>query len=59
MFDMEKFTTIGEPRDLAKIFESTEMAKWRDFRRSEDSRYCALVLPHVLLRALRGRDQPC
>jgi type VI secretion system protein ImpC len=54
MFDMESFTTLGEPRDLAKIFDSTEMAKWRDFRRSEDSRYCSLVLPRVLLRLPYG-----
>jgi type VI secretion system protein ImpC len=54
MFDMQSFTTIGEPRDLAKIFESTEMTKWRDFRKSEDSRYCALVLPRILLRLPYG-----
>jgi type VI secretion system protein ImpC len=30
------------------------MAKWRDFRRSEDSRYCSLVLPRVLLRLPYG-----
>ena len=54
MFDMQSFTTIGEPRDLAKVFESTEMIKWRDFRKSEDSRYCALALPRILLRLPYG-----
>lgn len=54
MFDMQSFTTIGEPRDLAKVFESTEMTKWRDFRKSEDSRYCALTLPRILLRLPYG-----
>lgn len=54
MFDMQSFTTIGEPRDLAKVFESTEMTKWRDFRKSEDSRYCSLVLPRILLRLPYG-----
>jgi type VI secretion system protein ImpC len=54
MFDMESFTTISEPRDLAKVFESTEMTKWRDFRKREDSRYCALVLPRILLRLPYG-----
>jgi type VI secretion system protein ImpC len=54
MFDMTSFTTIGEPRDIAKVFESTEMVKWRDFRKSEDSRYAALVLPRVLLRLPYG-----
>jgi type VI secretion system protein ImpC len=54
MFDMTSFNTIGEPRDMAKIMESSEMIKWRDFRKSEDSRYCALVLPRVLMRLPYG-----
>lgn len=56
MFDMNSFSHIGEPRDLAKIFESTEMIKWRSFRDSEDSRYVALVLPRVLMRLPYGPD---
>ncbi|HEX4955279.1 MAG TPA: type VI secretion system contractile sheath large subunit [Thermoanaerobaculia bacterium] len=54
LFDMESFTELGNPRDLAKIFESTELIKWRSFQASEDSRYVALVLPHVLLRLPYG-----
>lgn len=54
MFDMESFTKLGEPRDLAKIFESTEMIKWRSFRNSEDSRYVALAMPHILMRLPYG-----
>ncbi|MBQ7673396.1 MAG: type VI secretion system contractile sheath large subunit [Alphaproteobacteria bacterium] len=56
MFDMNSFTHLGEPRDLAKIFESTEMIKWRSFRDTEDSRYAALVLPRVLMRLPYGPD---
>ncbi|GHT92366.1 hypothetical protein FACS1894122_06100 [Alphaproteobacteria bacterium] len=56
MFDMNAFSHLGEPRDLAKIFESTEMVKWRSFRDSEDSRYIALVLPRVLMRLPYGPD---
>ncbi|MFD2264257.1 type VI secretion system contractile sheath large subunit [Lacibacterium aquatile] len=56
MFDMLQFTDLGVPRDLAKIFESTEMIKWRSFRNSEDSRYVALTLPHTLLRLPYGPD---
>lgn len=56
MFDMESLTDIGVPRDLAKIFETAEMIKWRSFRNSEDSRYVALVLPHMLLRLPYGPD---
>lgn len=56
MFDMDSFSHLAEPRDLAKVFESTEMIKWRSFRDSEDSRYTALVLPRVLMRLPYGPD---
>ncbi|MEO0034440.1 MAG: hypothetical protein RLZZ501_463 [Pseudomonadota bacterium] len=56
LFDMDSFTDLGLPRDLAKIFESVELIKWRSFRASEDSRYVALVLPRVLLRLPYGPD---
>ncbi|MEQ9490612.1 MAG: type VI secretion system contractile sheath large subunit [Alphaproteobacteria bacterium] len=54
LFDMDSFTELGVPRDLAKIFESAELIKWRSFRDSEDSRYVALTLPHILLRLPYG-----
>jgi len=54
LFDMDSFTELGKPRDLAKVFESTELVKWRSFRDSEDSRYVSLVLPHTLLRLPYG-----
>jgi type VI secretion system protein ImpC len=56
MFDMDTFEALGNPRDLAKAFESTELVPWRSFRDSEDSRYVALCLPHFLLRQPYGRD---
>ncbi|MDR1236408.1 MAG: type VI secretion system contractile sheath large subunit [Holosporaceae bacterium] len=56
MFDMESFSHLAAPRDLAKIFESTEMIKWRSFRDTEDSRYVALVMPRVLMRLPYGPD---
>ncbi len=56
LFDMDSFTDLGKPRDLAKVFESTELVKWRSFRETEDSRYVALVLPHILLRLPYGPD---
>ncbi len=54
LFDLEGFGDLGNPRDLAKIFESSELIKWRSFRESEDSRYVALTLPHVLMRLPYG-----
>ncbi|OQW92169.1 MAG: EvpB family type VI secretion protein [Thiotrichaceae bacterium IS1] len=56
LFDMDSFTELGNPRDLAKLFESTELIKWKSFRESENSRYVALTLPHILLRYPYGPD---
>lgn len=56
LFDMDSFAHLSEPRDLAKIFDSTEMIKWNSFRNSEDSRYVALTLPRVLMRLPYGPD---
>ena len=56
LFDMDSFTDLGKPRDLVKIFESTLAAKWRSFRQSEDSRYVALTMPHILMRLPYGKD---
>ncbi|HEX7174315.1 MAG TPA: type VI secretion system contractile sheath large subunit [Pyrinomonadaceae bacterium] len=56
MFGWDSFTDLGEVRDLAKIFDRTEFAKWRSFRESEDSRYVGLTLPHTLMRLPYGQD---
>ncbi len=56
LFNWESFTELGGPRDLAKIFQSVEYAKWKSFRESEDSRYVALALPHILMRLPYGQD---
>lgn len=50
MFGLESFTELGKPRDLAKIFDTVEYAKWKSFRNSEDSRYVGLTLPRFLGR---------
>ena len=54
LFDMDSFNELSQPRDLAKIFESSELIKWRSFRESEDSRYVTLVMPHILMRLPYG-----
>lgn len=56
LFNMDSFTELGEPRDMAKIFQSAEYAKWKSFRESEDSRYVALAMPHILMRLPYGKD---
>jgi type VI secretion system protein ImpC len=56
IMNLESFTEIGKPRDMAKIFDTTEYAKWKSFRDSEDSRYVGVCLPHILMRQPYGRD---
>ena len=56
LFNLESFTSLHAPRDLAKIFDSTEYAKWKSFRQSEDSRYVGLCLPRTLARLPYGKD---
>jgi type VI secretion system protein ImpC len=55
IFNMDSYTDLGVPRDMAKIFQSVEYAKWKSFRESEDSRYVALTLPHILMRLPYGK----
>jgi type VI secretion system protein ImpC len=50
LLGLETFTDLGKPRDMAKIFDTVEYAKWKSFRESEDSRYVGLTLPHFLGR---------
>ena len=54
MFGWDEFSEMTEVRDISKIFDRTEYAKWRSFRESEDSRYVGLTLPHVLGRVPYG-----
>ncbi|WP_439622869.1 type VI secretion system contractile sheath large subunit [Shinella sp.] len=54
MFGLESFTELSKPRDLEKIFDSSEYIKWRGFRDSEDSRFVTLTMPRVLARVPYG-----
>jgi type VI secretion system protein ImpC len=56
MLNLDSFTSIDAPRDMAKIFDNTEYAKWKSFRASEDSRYVGLALPHILMRLPYGKN---
>ena len=55
MMNLDNFTELSAPRDLAKIFDTTEYAKWKSFRGSDDSRYVALTCPHILMRDPYGK----
>ncbi|MDN7178987.1 type VI secretion system contractile sheath large subunit [Caballeronia sp. SEWSISQ10-4 2] len=54
LFDLKSYTELGVARDLSKTFESAELAGWRSFRESEDSRYVTLVLPNYAARLPYG-----
>jgi type VI secretion system protein ImpC len=56
LMNLESYTQLDSPRDLAKIFDTTEYARWKGFRQSEDSRYVCLTLPHILMRVPYGKD---
>ncbi|TQV85866.1 type VI secretion system contractile sheath large subunit [Aliikangiella coralliicola] len=56
MFGFESFSELSKPRDLEKIFDSSEYIKWRSFRDSEDSRFVTLTMPRVLARLPYGED---
>jgi type VI secretion system protein ImpC len=50
LFGLESYSELGKPRDLSKVFDTVEYAKWKSFRESEDSRYVGLTLPRFLGR---------
>jgi type VI secretion system protein ImpC len=57
LFGLESFTDMPNPRDLAKVFDKSnpENTKWLSFRDSEDARFVALTIPHVLGRLPYGK----
>ena len=55
-FNLDSFSSLDAPRDLGKIFDTTEYAKWKSFRQSEDSRYVGLCLPRTLARLPYGKE---
>lgn len=54
LFGFNNWTELSKPRDLEKIFDTIEYAKWRSLRESEDSRFVTLVMPRVLARLPYG-----
>lgn len=56
LMDLDSYTELDRPIDIAKIFETSEMAAWNSLRDSPDSRYLALTGPRVLVRQPWGPD---
>jgi type VI secretion system ImpC/EvpB family protein len=50
LLDLESFTRLERPLNLAQTFERVEFLKWRALRQSGDARFVGLTLPRVLLR---------
>ncbi len=50
LFGLETFAELGKPRDMSKLFDTVDYAKWKSFRDAEDSRYVGLTLPRFLGR---------
>ena len=56
LLDIDSFTELDRPIDVARIFESSEMGAWNSLRDSADSRYLVLTAPRVLVRQPWGPD---
>lgn len=54
LFGFDDFTELSKPRDLEKIFDTIEYAKWRSYRDSDDSRFVTLTMPRTLARLPYG-----
>jgi type VI secretion system protein ImpC len=58
MFGFEDWRELSKPRDLAKIFETQEYAKWRSFRETEDARFVARRPSRSTSLPMRRRRPP-
>ena len=56
LFDLDSFTELERPIDIAKVFETSEMAAWNSLRDSADSRYLVLTAPRTLVRQPWGAE---
>lgn len=51
---MDSWSELSNPADLAKIFTTPEYAAWRSLRESDDARYLGLTMPRFLARLPYG-----
>lgn len=56
LLDLDSFTDLDRPIDIAKIFSSSEMGAWNSLRDNPDSRYLVLTAPRTLVRQPWGAD---
>ncbi|MEM9243133.1 MAG: type VI secretion system contractile sheath large subunit [Pseudomonadota bacterium] len=56
MLGLDSWEQLSKPRDLAKVFASSEYARWQGYRDTEDARFVTLVLPRTLARSPYGKQ---
>ena len=54
VMQMDSWSELSAPADLAKKFRDADYAGWRSLRESEDSRYIGLSMPRFLARLPYG-----
>jgi type VI secretion system protein ImpC len=54
LLGMDSWQELSNPRDLTKIMQTAEYAKWRSLRDSDDGRYLGLTMPRTLARLPYG-----
>ena len=54
LMGFDSWKELANPRDLEKIFDSVEYAKWKSLRDSDDARFLTLAMPRVLARLPYG-----
>lgn len=54
MFSMSSYGEMPRPRDLGKLFDTSDYARWRSFRQTDDARYVGLTMPRVIGRLPYG-----
>lgn len=50
LLGLESWKDIGAPRDLKKVFDSSEYVAWNSYRQSQDSCFVAMTLPRSMIR---------
>ena len=56
LLDLDSYTELDRPIDIAKVFDASEMAAWNSLRDNPDSRYLVLTMPRSLVRLPWGSD---
>lgn len=54
LLGLEDWSELSRPRDIARIFDTTDYAAWRSLRQRPESRYLVLTLPRILGRSIYG-----